>query len=281
MGLKLAFLGTGAMGGAILHGVLNSDIQIDRIVCTTASSSSAKKLRESIAPLSQADRVTVIAGEEQVEANSLAAKDADIVLLGVKPFAIGQLTQEIAEELSEDAVVVSLAAGQTIHAISSGLKPNQPVIRSMPNTPAQIGLGITGITHNAAVSTTRLDQVIQVFSTGGKVLVLDEEKIDALGAISGSGPAYVYFILERFTEAAKNLNFSAEDASLLVEGTFSGALALLEHSKSTPTALRKQVTSPQGTTEQAIAVFQKSDLDEIIADALNAAIRRSRELSGK
>lgn len=271
--MKVAFLGTGAMGGAILRGLLTRDQKVE-FVATVRSVAGAQKLAD------LAERIEILSGEHNGEANREAAQGADVIFLGVKPAQIRDLLHEISDVLSERAVIVSLAAGVAIASMEAALDlPQSSVIRAMPNTPALIGQGMTGLAAGATVSSEQLAQVEAMFEAVGKVLILDESQIDALSAISGSGPAYVFLFIEEFTRVAQEIGFESDAARMLVQQTFLGAVNLLEHTGSDPAALRAQVTSPKGTTERAVAVLQQAELSGLFQQAAEAAIARAKELA--
>jgi pyrroline-5-carboxylate reductase len=270
---SLAFLGAGSMGGAILRGVVASGIRIDGGI--TATNRTAEKA-EAFTGL---DGVTSIALAERPEGNAEAAAGARIVLVGVKPAMVPDLLHEIAPHLAADALVVSVAAGVTLQTFADVLGPEVRVIRSMPNTPSTVRKGVTGLAAGTAVQDEDLALVRRLFETVGAVIEVPESQIDALSTISGSGPAYVYLLIEEFTKAAVGMGFADADARLMVEQTFIGATALLDASGEDPAELRRRVTSPKGTTERAVAVLQDAHLDRIFADAADAALARARELA--
>lgn len=269
----LAFLGAGSMGGAILRGVVASGIAIDGgITATNRSSGSA-------AALAGLSGVTSVALEQRPDGNADAAASAGIVLVGVKPAMVPDLLREIAPRLAPETIVVSLAAGVTLATFADLLGAEARVIRSMPNTPATVGKAVTGLAAGSAATDDDLAVVRRLFETVGAVIEVPETQIDALSTISGSGPAYVYLLIEEFTKAAVGMGFAESDARLMVEQTFIGATALLDASGEDPAELRRRVTSPKGTTERAIAVLQDAHLDSTFADAAEAALARARELA--
>ena len=266
----IAILGAGSMGGAILHGLVRSG-DASRVTVTnrTAASAAAVAL----------PGVESVALEEVPDANVTAAAAADIVLVGVKPVMVPDLLREIAPALRPGTIVVSLAAGVTIQTFESIVGDGIPVIRSMPNTPAVVGKAVTGIAAGSTASADDVAVVRRLFETCGAVIELPEERVDALSTISGSGPAYVFLLMEELTEAARGKGFSEEDARLMAEQTFIGAAALLEATGDDPADLRRRVTSPKGTTERAIAVLQGANLSGLFAEATDAALARARELA--
>ncbi|GAA5153217.1 pyrroline-5-carboxylate reductase [Microbacterium pseudoresistens] len=270
---SLAFLGAGSMGGAILHGVVASGIPVSGgIVATNRTPVKAAEL-EGLAD------VRSIALEETPGGNAEAAASARIVLIGVKPGMVADLLAEIAPHLRDDAIVVSVAAGVTIDAFRSILGSDARVLRAMPNTPATVGRAVTGLAAADGVAENDVAIVRRLFETVGSVVELPEEQIDALSTISGSGPAYVFLLIEEFTKAAIGKGFSESDARLLAEQTFIGATALLEASGEAPAELRRRVTSPKGTTERAVAVLADAHLDTVFAEATDAALARAKEIA--
>jgi pyrroline-5-carboxylate reductase len=200
-----------------------------------------------------------------------------MVIIGVKPGGVLALLEDIADALDPDALVVSVAAGITTATMET-VVPN-PVVRSMPNTPALVGKGVTGISAGSRATADHMARARAVFELVGWVLELPEDRINALSTISGSGPAYVFHAMEQWTTAALELGFSDDDARKLVEKTFAGATALLDASDVKPAELRRRVTSPNGTTERAIAVLDDAHLAEIYAAAAKAALARAEEMA--
>ena len=268
----LAFLGAGSMGGAILQGVVASGIPHGGIIATNRSAEKAQTL-------AGLEGVRSIALSDAPDGNTDAAASARIILVGVKPAMVPDLLREIAPSLREDAIVVSLAAGVTLATFAEALGDGVSTIRSMPNTPATVGKAVTGIAAGPAASGEDVALVRALFETVGAVIEIDEEQIDPLGTVSGSGPAYVFLLIEELTKAAVGMGFTETDARLMAEQTFIGAAALLDASGEDPAELRRRVTSPKGTTERAIAVLQDARLDDVFARATAAALARSRELA--
>lgn len=268
---SLAILGAGSMGGAILHGVVASGLA-GPVVVTNRSAASA-------AALAALPGVTSIALEAAPAGNATAAGGADIVLVGVKPAMVPEVLAEIAPRLRPGAVVVSLAAGVTIDTFERALGPDAIVLRSMPNTPALVGKGVTGLAPGTRAGAAQVALVRALFETVGTVIEVPESQIDELSTISGSGPAYVFLLIEELTRAAVGKGFTIDQARVMVEQTFAGASALLAESGEDPAELRRRVTSPKGTTERAIAVLQDADLEGLFARATDAALVRAKELA--
>jgi len=266
----IAILGTGSMGGAILAGLLSPEVVVEGgIRVTNRSVEKAEALRSAT--------VTSLATSVDPDANRVAVRGAKIVLVGVKPAMVPDLLREVADSLEPDAIVVSVAAGVTIATMESLVAGS--VLRSMPNTPSVVGKGVTGLAAGTRSSDDDLAVVRALFETVGDVLVIPESQIDALSTISGSGPAYVFFLIEQLTRTAVGLGFTDEQAATMVNGTFIGSTALLAASQSTPTELRVQVTSPKGTTERAVAELEAADLSALFDRATAAALARAEELA--
>lgn len=270
---SVSMLGVGSMGRAILTGLRGPCVRTEGpIVVTTHSSRSA-------AAFDGFDDVVAYAIEDQTDANRRAVRGAQLVILAVKPWLIHDLLREIHDDLQPGAIVVSVAAGITTASMEPLVPTGVSVLRAMPNTPAHLGKGVTGLTAGAAADSAAIDTVRRLFQTVGQVLVLDEERLDALGAVSGSGPAYLFLFVEEFQAAAERLGFSAEEARVLAQGTVIGAAELLARSTDSPTELRRQVTSPNGTTERAIEVLRTGEWGALFDRAFAAAMARSREIA--
>lgn len=267
----IAILGAGSMGGAILSGVVASGLA-DGLTVTNRTA-------EKAAALAGLEGVTSIALAEQPDGNLEAAASADIVLVGVKPAMVPDLLREIAPVLRPGAVVVSLAAGVTIATFEQILGPDAVVLRSMPNTPAVVGKAVTGLAAGTRAEAEHVAVARRLFETVGTVIEVPESQIDELSTISGSGPAYVFLLVEKLTDAAVGKGFTPEQARVMAEQTFIGAAALLDASGEDPAELRRRVTSPKGTTERAVAVLQDAHLDEVFAAATDAALARAKELA--
>jgi pyrroline-5-carboxylate reductase len=270
---KIAILGAGSMGRAILSGLVAPSVHVDGGIVVTNRSA------ERAASVQHLPNVVALSTERDGDANRTAVADAGIVLVAVKPAMVPDLLSEIADALAPGAIVVSVAAGVTVARFEELLPDSVAVIRSMPNTPAVVGKAVTGLSAGTRSTPEQLAVVRRLFETVGSVIEIPESQLDALSTISGSGPAYVYFLIEKLTATAVDKGFTPQQAAELVNGTFIGAAALLESSESTPTELRIQVTSPKGTTERAVAVLQDADLKSVFDAATDAALARARELA--
>ncbi|GAA2752145.1 pyrroline-5-carboxylate reductase [Amnibacterium kyonggiense] len=268
----IAVLGGGNLGSAILTGLVDAGVRDLRV--TTRSAATAARY--------DGGPVRAVALEDDPSANAAAVDGAGIVISGVKPAGTAELLRTIGPALAPDAVVVSLAVGTPIAPLEAALPAGAQVVRAMPNTPVRVRQGVTGLARGGAVTDAGFAAVQEAFGLLGEVVVLDDERIDRISTISGSGPAYVYLLLERFADAAVGLGFERGDAERTVAQTFAGALALLGASGESPADLRRAVTSPGGTTAVAVAVFEQDGaLGRLIEDALAGALRRAEELAAR
>lgn len=267
---RIAVLGAGSMGGAIVAGLRGPGVRVAGGIAVTNRT-------EAKAALVRGEGVESLALESDPAANRVALRGARIVLIAVKPAMVPELLTEIAGDLEPDAIVVSVAAGVTTATMEARVA--NPVARAMPNTPALVRRGVTGLAPGSRIGAADLALVRELFGTVGAVVDVPESRIDALTTISGSGPAYVFFLIERLTETARGLGFDEAEARLLVEQTFLGASELLAASDVDPAELRRRVTSPKGTTERAIAVLEDADLTALFDRATAAALARARELA--
>ena len=269
--LRICFIGTGSMGSAVLQGLVASGYDKKLISATTRSEASAAKLRE--------QGISALAIETSVDANQLLASDAQLIVLGVKPYQIADVLTEIREEIDKEAVVISMAAGIELKTMAEKLPEQKNLIRTMPNTPALVGKGVTGLVGAQSASKDAIEAAIALFETVGEVVEIQESQINALSAISGSGPAWLMFIVEKWEEVAISKGFTPEQAAKLVRSTLIGSAELLATTGDEPALIRKNVTSPGGTTERIIATLDAGKLNELFDSALEAAVKRAHEIA--
>ena len=269
--LKICFLGTGSMGSAVLEGLVTSGHQTKLVSATTKSEASAEKLR--------AKGISALSLEAAPDANELLSADADVVILGVKPYQIADVLREIKAELPKNAVVISMAAGIELATMAAVLPEHPRLIRSMPNTPALVRRGVTGLAAAASADGEAMEIASWLFSSVGEVVEVAEHQINALSAISGSGPAWIFFLIEKWEQVALANGFTAEQAATLVRSTLIGSAELLAAADAEPAELRRNVTSPGGTTERIIATLNEAKLEELFGRALRAAVARAEEIA--
>ena len=268
---KIAVIGAGSMGGAILSGLIAAGTAADSITASTATTQSAKALSDKFG-------IKSFALDASPSANSDATENADVLLIAVKPAKVLETLEEIKASVKDGALVISVAAGVTTESMEQAIGSKASVIRAMPNTPSIVGHGVTGIAKGKSANDNQLALAKDLFETVGQVIVVDEEKINALSTISGSGPAYVFYFAEKLITAAKELGFTQKEADQMVRATFLGSATLLAASSETPEALRAQVTSPNGTTMEATNTFDAYNVEGTIQMATRAALARAIEL---
>lgn len=267
---KLLLAGAGKMGGAMLAGWLDRGLDPRQIIV------------QDPAPPPESAALLSKHGIEIRQPGTALAEPPAVILVAVKPQMMDQVFPELATQAGSDTLVLSVAAGKTIASFEAHLPAGGAVVRSIPNTPAAIGRGITVCCANAAVTAAQRETCQSLLSAVGEVgWVEDEGLIDAATAVSGSGPAYVFLLVECLAEAGRAVGLDAELAMRLACATISGSGELLRQSGLDPATLRKNVTSPGGTTAAALAVLMAEDgLQPLMTRAAEAAARRSRELSG-
>ncbi|WLQ07272.1 pyrroline-5-carboxylate reductase [Arthrobacter oryzae] len=273
MSNRIAFLGCGSMNEAVMTGMLEAGTDPADVVATVRRAERAAELAQ------RHPGITAIAGEEEPENNKQAATGSDVVILGVKPVGIADLAREISGSLSPKAIVISVAAAVSIAQLEAALPAGQPVIRSMPNTPAKLGRGVVSVSPGTNCSAEQLQLAKDILKGAGTVVEVPEEQVDALSAISGSGPAYAFYLAEAMAAAGVELGLDPDLSLLLARETVAGAGLMLTEPGADPAALRKAVTSPNGTTERAIATFDERGLPAIIAEGARAAAARAAEIT--
>jgi pyrroline-5-carboxylate reductase len=265
----ITFIGGGNMASALISGLANpprSDLGI-RVVDPCRSARERLQATFDVEPFTDA---------------VAAIQDADVVLLAVKPQIMQAVLSELAGHVQPGQLVLSIAAGITIGTIEAQLGGGMAVVRCMPNTPALIGHGITGMIAGSHCSAEQRSRAEDILSAASEVLWLDDESLmDAVTAVSGTGPAYYFLLTEVLAAAARDLGLPAPTAERLAAITSFGAGAMVASSPDEARELRRRVTSPGGTTEAALAVLKKGDFAELMQRAITAARDRSRELSGQ
>lgn len=266
MSERIAVLGGGVMGETLLSALLASGHPRDGLVVSEKLPERAQELRARHAV--------------EVTDPRSAVEGADVVLVVVKPQDVAGLLDEVGPAVSSGATVVSLAAGVRIATLEQRLADGVAVVRAMPNTPALVGQGMFGVSAGAGCDEARLARVVELLGTGGRVVVVPEDQQDAVTAVSGSGPAYVFYLAEAMIDAGVAEGLDPATARVLAEQTIAGAAALLADADDEPAELRRRVTSPHGTTHAAITTFDEHGVDAGLRAGVRAAARRSAELSG-
>lgn len=264
---KIGIIGCGNMGEALL-GRLSKVME--------------KSVSIMVSELDAARRAAILEKHKIIVEidNNYLVKYSDVIILAVKPQDLENvLRQEVCCGISEKKLLISIAAGITTKYIEGVVGSNVPVIRAMPNMPAIIGEAVTAICAGSAATKRDVELARQIFLTIGDVVEVEEKQIDAVTAISGSGPAYVFYFIEALAEAAEKLGLDKKTSEELAIKTAIGSSKLLDALKEHPAILRKKVASKGGTTEAALKVFDDRKLNKIIEEATVAAFNRSKELS--
>lgn len=264
---KVGIIGCGNMGEALLGRLIGVMEKSTSIMVSELDAGRRDYLQ---------DKYKMIIGID----NNKVVKFADVIILAVKPTDFEDLLKrEVCCGVSKGKLVISIAAGITTKYIESIIGQDIPVIRAMPNMGAMIGHAITSLSAGSAVKEEEMSLAKEIFSIIGDVVEIDEKLVDAVTAISGSGPAYFFYFVESLYEAAQDLKLPGEVAKKLVMKTALGSVQLLYDLKEEPSALRKKVTSKGGTTEAAFKVLERKKVKNIIKDAVKKACKRSKELS--
>jgi pyrroline-5-carboxylate reductase len=262
---RLAVLGAGVMGETLVSGLLRSGWTADQIVATD------RRVERQV-------ELVARYGITMLE-NDQAVAESDTVILVVKPQDMAGLLDEIHDYLKPDTLVISLAAGVDTASIEARLPDGVAVVRVMPNTPAQVDEGMAAISAGSHSDQEHLDRVTEILSATGRVLIVPERYQDAVTAISGSGPAYLFFVVEAMIEAGVHLGLPRDLATQLVVQTMLGSAKLLRETGEHPTVLRERVTSPGGTTAAAVRQLEDHKVRAAFIGAIEAARDRSRELA--
>jgi pyrroline-5-carboxylate reductase len=263
----VAIFGAGVMGETLLSGLLRAGRPADQLVITERRAERAAELTEKYGV--------------RVLDNAEAAALADTLVLVVKPQDMGGLLSEIHDHVAEGNLVVSLAAGITTTYLESRLPQGRPVVRVMPNTPALVDQGMAAISAGAHCDPEHLQEAQALLAATGKVLEVPEKLQDAVTAISGSGPAYIFYVVEAMIEAGVVLGMPRTTATELVVQTLYGAATMIKETGQHPTVLREQVTSPGGTTAAALRELDDHKVRAAFITAMEAAAKRSAELAGE
>lgn len=267
---KISFIGAGNMARALVGGLLQAGHDPSLISAADPFEGARSSLAE----------MGVVVSESNVE----TVQGAQVIVLAVKPQVLTTVLHDMAADLPADALLVSIVAGMPMQvitdAIGAATNPAMAVVRCMPNTPALLSKGITGMYANAAVSEAQKREAEALAEAAGRwVWVNSEADIDAVTAVSGSGPAYFFYLMEAMIEAGVELGLERSLAAELVVATATGAAAMAEQPGADPAVLRQNVTSPGGTTERALALFDSAQLNSGIRTALAGAATRSAELA--
>jgi pyrroline-5-carboxylate reductase len=266
-GLRVAILGTGKMGGILLQAFLkNNLVSPDQIFATVHHPDRAQALSAQF-------------GVEVTTDNLAAAQHADVILLGVKPIQVPGVMEQIKPALSPDKLVLSFAASVTTQSIEEAAGHDLGVIRAMPNTPAMLAAGITALCAGRFVSEEEMAIAQRIFQTVGRTVVVDEKHMDAVTGLSGSGPAFLYIIIEALAEAGVNVGLPRDIATLLAAQTTLGSARMVLETGYHPALLKDAVTTPAGCTVDGILELEEGGLRVTLIKAVKRATQRAKELA--
>ncbi|WP_319380954.1 pyrroline-5-carboxylate reductase [Thiomicrorhabdus sp.] len=268
MNSTICFIGAGNMAKSLIGGLLSSGYAANSIIAADPTETQRQALTQHF-------------GIHCYENNAEAATLADIIVLAVKPQLLREVCGSLTTALSDKKrLIISVAAGIRSDDINRWLGGEQPIVRTMPNTPALIQTGASGLYANPAVSGEQKSQAEHIMRAAGLAVWVDEEpQLDAVTALSGSGPAYYFLFMEAMEEYAQTLGLEAKTAHLLTMQTALGAAKMVMESHQDCQTLRANVTSPNGTTERAIQHFESAELKQIVGGAMQAAYDRARQLA--
>ncbi|GHO95358.1 pyrroline-5-carboxylate reductase [Reticulibacter mediterranei] len=263
----LFFAGAGAISEAMLKGLLEAGV-----VPAEQITVNNRKNRERLFQLGQSYGIHISQQREQ----EIAA--ADIIILAMKPFDIHQALQEIGANITPQQMVISVVAGVSTETIESQLVEGVAVIRAMPNTSSFVQASATAISRGKHATIEQLEQGKQIFAAIGSVTEVEEQQLDAVTGLSGSGPAYIYYVIESLMQAGQQVGLSEETCRELLIQTLYGSAKMLKVTGKNPQELRRQVTSPNGTTMAGLAVLEQGDLPDLLKKAVEQATRRATEM---
>ncbi|MDR0843475.1 MAG: pyrroline-5-carboxylate reductase [Acidobacteriota bacterium] len=263
----IGFIGTGNMGGAVLRGLLQSGrAEKSNVIASDSDKGKLSALAETY-------------GVRTAAANTELLRAADIVVIGVKPYHLDALLEEIAAASREGQLFVSIIAGAPVEKLSAKLHPKAAVVRVMPNTPAAVLAGAAAIYAGKNVPPELLADVVEIFEGAGKAVVIQNEALmDAVTGLSGSGPAYIFLAIEALSDAGVQLGITRKESTLLAAQTVYGAAKMLLETGKSPAELKDMVTTPGGTTAAGLRMLEKGGFRATIMDAVEAAAARSRNL---
>ncbi len=261
----IAVLGTGKIGGIILQGLLKAGLEPQHAFATVGHPERARALSE---------QFSIPIGTD----NRAAARQAEIILICVKPQTVRDVLEEIRPEVSADKLVVSVAASVPTRYIEESLSDEVPVVRAMPNTPCLVGAGMTGLCKGRYATPSHLETACRLFQTVGRTVVVDEKHMDAVTGLSASGPAFIYIILESLAEAGVKVGLPRDVATLLSAQTLLGAARVALETGDHPALLKDAVTTPAGCTIDGILELEEGKLRVTLIKAVVKATQRAKEL---
>ena len=265
----IGFIGAGNMASALIAGLINGGLDPKKIIASSPEDSHLLALNTEF-------------GIKTTKDNLEIGRNCNTIVIAVKPHIVNSVLNELSDLINaKQHLIISIAAGIRIKDIQKYLKGSQRIVRAMPNTPASIGKGISALCASGNCSDEDLKISKGVFESVGATCVLEENSFDLYTSLIGSGPAYIFYLVEALMESSKELNFEESEIKNLLLDMIIGSAELAKQSSDNPDTLRKKVTSPGGVTERALEVFEEENLKSTIQKAIKAATKRSIELGDK
>lgn len=267
MNQTIGFIGSGNMASAMIGGILNAKlVDASQIICSN-------KTEEKLNNLHTRYSISVTLN------NSEVAKKADVLVLAVKPYCLKNVIEEIRDDISDDVVIVSIAAGIPIVEIEKYFQRDVKIVRAMPNTPALVQEGMSALSPCPRVNEEELNLICNIFNSFGKCEVVSENLMDVVTALSGSSPAFIFMVIEAMADAAVREGFPRDKAYTFASQTLLGSAKMVLETKKHPGELKDMVTSPGGTTIEGVAILEKCGLRNSFIKAIHKATEKSKDLS--
>ena len=264
---QITFIGAGKMASAIIKGLLSSQIfDKNAIKAAEVNEETAKKAQNEFG-------IAVFNDAKE------AIKGSDVILLATKPFVVEEILESLKNEITEKQLIVSIAAGITFEKIEKILGKKQRIIRVMPNTPALLAAGMSAVCKNSAAHLEDLEDILEIFSKIGRAVVCEEKDINAITGVSGSGPAFYYYIIEQIARAGEKLGLDYKTALELSAQTALGAAKMVLETGKTPEELITMVTTPGGTTAEGNKVLNESNISQILFETVQKTAEKSAQMS--
>ncbi len=266
MNKKVGFIGCGNMGSAMVGGLIKSKfLEADDIIVSTKTEESAKKLKDQF-------------GIETTLDSKLVAKEADAIILAVKPFMYKEMISKIKSELSKDKLIITIAAGISISNMEEWIGENAKIIRTMPNTPALVGQAMSAVCPNGNISNEELNYCVKIFQSFGECVQLEEKDFHAFTALCGSSPAYVYMFIEAMADAAVKLGIPRVKAYKMAAQSVLGSSKMVLETGKHPGELKDAVCSPAGTTIEAVVELERLGFRNSVIQAIDKCAEKSKNM---
>lgn len=263
--MKLGFIGCGNMASAIIGGIIKSGLYApEDIIASDKAADFLNQKGKQLGINTTTDNKSVAVSE--------------ILVLAVKPAFIYDVIEEIKDIVSENTLIVSIAAGQSLEKLANAFAKPVKLVRVMPNTPALVGEGMAAISHNDGVSAEDVSKVLAIFESCGKAEVVSENLMDAVTAVSGSSPAYVFMFIEAMADAAVRAGMPRDKAYTFAAQAVKGSAQMVLETKLHPGVLKDQVCSPAGTTIEAVAVLEDKGMRSAVMEAMDACVKKSKQM---